>query len=180
MGTIAHLRSHLPCTSYVFVRVLPEAARAVPSIKDHPSSVKPVGFVLLVNPSMPGKKLGLIAGFHRDGQTYDEASPLETAIVVVAMQIGLTPARERMYQMGQPYLGGIPESNWKYLYCADIYESERDRINPRYKSADGQMPWIMSRFDFYSALVKDQIVAAHRSRLEAADLIPTSALAMAV
>jgi ADP-ribose pyrophosphatase YjhB (NUDIX family) len=161
----------LPWASYTLIRILPDdAPRNVIEFSGVRYSPDPLGYVITfgVTPSirLKGKK-GLLPGGLRSA----DKSPLDTAVRETATKVGLQFPPER-FTLVDRLLGGVPVSHWKYLFCADLYLSERAKVNTQYRGPGGEAPLILTLETFSTWLEKGDYFEPHRSWLERRQLLP--------
>jgi len=156
----------LPWAALLLVRVLPDRVYALMPTADVFSAM-PVGYVLMlkenVGASAPSR---LLWGFR---ESFDK-TPVHTALCVVEQNLGIKVIEQSRIRLVDRLLGGLPESHWKYLYCADISESERDRIDFRHRHATLR-PFPVTTKDFYGRLAQGNLYEPHRVWLETSNLV---------
>ena len=157
----------LPWAALVFVRVMPDRVYSITPIADSLSTTMPVGYVLMLQEgigALPPTKL--LWGFY---SSFDR-TPLYTAARVVEQNLGIKLIQPpRTTHLGR-LLGANPESHWKHLFCFDISESERDRIDFRHRY-EGLRPFPIGAKEFYNRVAGGGLYEPHRVWLEQANLI---------
>lgn len=166
----------MPWVSYVFIRILPERTRYLTAIGGEGiSALMPIGYVLALEQRGNVSISRLAGGF---GIPSDQ-TPLATAMLRVYDDIGINIPKNRIYFLDK-WLGHEGTSCWKHYYCADIYESEADKIDPRHRGMENGRPLRLLPEDLAQWVDHRSFSAKHRVRLEMAGLLPKVILGTAV